>query len=193
MALTKEHLGSLLRKNPVGVACFVLSLGIIIFAYLRSDAIPEAEATLLTNSSMVDRLNQNISNSTHLKEQFDLLKDSARKLEKRVAIASALADNQRYFYRFEASTGVKLIDLRQTPSDSAPPKGTYYKPVNFTVSIQGDYERDFAFLRELESGTYVSRINSVTLTPSAASQAIAAETQGYPITMTINLDLVGVP
>jgi hypothetical protein len=193
MALTKEHLGSLLRKNPVGVACFVLSLGIAVFAYLRSDAIPEAEATLLTNSSMVDRLNQNISNSTHLKDQYDLLLDSARKLEKRVAIASALADNQRYFYRIEASTGVKLIDLRQTPSDTVPPKGTYYKPINFTVSIQGDYERDFAFLRELENGTYVARINSVTLVPSSASQAITAETQGYPITMTINLDLVGVP
>ncbi len=193
MALTKENIGVVLRKNPVGVSCFVLSLGVLVFAYLRSDAIPEAEATLGTNTSMVDRLNQNISNSAHLKEQYDLLLESARKLEKRVATASALADNQRYFYRLEASTGAKLIDLRQIPSDTVPAKGTYYKPVTFNVVVQGDYERTFAFLRELENGTYISRINSVSLAPAGASQALTAETQGYPLTMSINLDLVGVP
>lgn len=200
MAINKDKFSSLLKKNPLGVACAVLCLGLGVAGYIRMDMIPEMDTQLETNTAMVDRLTLNLNYSTHLQAQYDELIDSAKRMEPRIVKLSALADNQRYFYKIEASTGAKLIDLRQNTNtltnEKDAKKGTgYYQPISFTVVIQGDFAKSLAFLRELEAGQHFSRITSVTVSPAAAVQSEnpQADVPGSLLTTSINLDLLGTP
>ena len=193
MALNKEQFRTILRKNPAGLTCFFVCLVMAGFTYWRSDAIPDAEVRLETNASLVSRLNQNLSNSAHLKEQYDQLIEAATGLETRVIKASAIADNQRYFYRIETSTATKLIDLRQTTTEVVPVPGSFFRPVGFTVVVQGDFHHTLSFLRALEGGNYFTRISSISLVPSSTAAPGESDAQVAMLTMSINLDLLGVP
>lgn len=191
MPITKEKFVALLKKYPVAVGCGVLSFSLAAFAYLRSDALPQAEAELTTTSALADRLSQNIVNSAHLKDQLESIKGSASTLSARILKNSAIADNQRYFYRLESACGVKLIDLRQGAALEI--KGlSLYQAVPFNVVVQGPFSRVTSFLRELESGQHFCRLASVVLSP-AAGGSTPSDTDSVTLTMSINVEIIGVP
>lgn len=191
MAIDKEKILALVRKNPVGFICGALCLVLIGWGYYRMDALPEAEAELERKSAEADRLANNIKHSAQLKEQLDIAVKASKAInDGRLARASELATNLQYFYKLEADTGVKLIELRQ--NQVTKPKTGNFSPIPFSVAVQGDYQHLIEFLRRLENGIHFCRIMSATL---AASVASGGEDLSSANLLTINLqiELLGLP
>jgi hypothetical protein len=184
--MTNEEAMVMLKKNPISFGCgalaFLLSVGI----YLRSEALPDAEADLTQKSAAAERIASNLKYSAQLKEQFDALVAANAAVDARIVRASQLGANTQYFYKLESDTGVKILDLRQTTASvTKPAKGTY-APVGFSVTVQGTFAQVVEFLRQVENGAHYSRV----LTASCSTNA---GNRNAPLTLALSLDLLGLP
>lgn len=178
----------IIKKNRLGVTCGALSLVCAVIIFLRSEAIPTAEALLAQKSAEGEKIATNIQYSAQLKEQVETLSTANKEIESRILRASQLLTNTQYFYKLESETGVKMLDsIRQVTSSSVskPAKGNYL-PVAFSVSVQGDLNQILAFLRGLESGTHYCRVLSATFSVNSAQR-------NSPLTLALSLELLGTP
>lgn len=177
------------RRHPFLVVCVGLALGLSATAYFRSGLIPEAEAELAQKTAEADKHAANASNAAQLKEQLAALVAANKEIDARVIRAGQLGVNYQFFYKIIADSGVKQIDLRQSPvSPAAAAKASKagFVPVGFTVAIQGDFRQVLHFLRLLESGARYCRVTG------ASFGQIAGDRNG-PISLSLNLELLGQP
>lgn len=191
--MTNQELVALVKKNPVSVGCGVLALALGAGLYFRSDQIPAVTAQLDQVSAEGRRLTANIRNAAQLAEQIATLEEAGRKIAPRIVSAPELAKNLQYFYKLEADTGTKLIDLRQLPPAVAGPgaaKGSpaIYAGVGFAVSVEGEYPTIIDFLRRLENGTHYCRVINATVTTTGGE----TDRTG-PLKLTLTLELLGQP
>jgi hypothetical protein len=185
--MTNEELVAFLRKNLIAVICVAATIGIGFTIYYRSDALPDAEKVLADKTKEGELLAANIEDSNQLKEQQAAMVDANQVIADRMIQVGQLADNLQYFYRLESETGIKILDLRQN-AWSPPGKGaakTFYTPVGFQVSAQGDYPKVLDLLRRLETGEHYCRVTSCDLKPTNA------ETRGGDLVVALNLELLG--
>ncbi len=186
--MTNDELKALVKKNPISVGCGVLSLLLAVGLYFRSDAIPEAEAELATRSAEAERLALNVKNAERLKEQFEQLSAYNKAIEARMVRVSQFGNNSQFFYKLFADTGVKQVDFRQSTTAANMAKGakSAYLPVAFSLSVQGSIPQILDFLRQLEGGAHYSRVLTASLAGGAA-------TRSGPLTLSLNLELLGLP
>lgn len=185
--MTNEEFIALVKKNPIGIGCAVLSLAIGLTLYFRSGALPETEAILEQRTAEADRHAANIKNAAQLKEQFEQLAEANKEIDNRVVRASQLGLNNQYFFRLETETGVKLVDFRQGALATKAARATY-STVAFNVSVQGEMPQIVTFLRALESGAHFCRVTTATV-----NQASGASARKGLLTMSLTLDLLGLP
>lgn len=185
--MTNQEYIAVVKKNPLSSGCAALSLVLAIGLYLRSEATPEAEAELTQKSATGERVALNIKYSAQLKEQSDAVVAAIKGIDSRIIRTSQVGTNTQYFYKLEADTGVKIIDLRQTtPTVSVKPaKGTFV-PVAFAVTVQGDLTQILAFLRHVENGAHYSRVLTATCNGNASNR-------NSPLTLGLSLELLGLP
>lgn len=190
MAISNEQLLGLVKKNPVVTGALLVCVLLIAAIYLRLDAMPAATAELEAKAAEGKRLAENIKNSTQLTEQLAEITKANQEIESRLVRAGQLASNLQYFYRLEADTGTKLLDLRQgtTPRTAASGK----IPVGFNVSVQGTYLQVFDFLRRLESGTHYCRIQTASIVPLDDSGGLGL-VRPTSARLTLGLELLGTP
>ncbi|HRI81275.1 MAG TPA: hypothetical protein PLF88_02480 [Opitutaceae bacterium] len=191
MAISNEQLLALLKKNPLVTGVVVLSLLLVGAIYFRLDAMPEANAALEAKSAEGRRLAENIKNSAQLTEQLAAVTEANKEITSRLVRVGQLANNLQYFYRLEADTGIKLLDLRQVTQSRAPANAAKF-PVTFSVSVQGSYPQVFDFLRRLESGSHYCRVMTANLVP-ADDAGGASLLRPNSARLTLNLELLGQP
>lgn len=185
--MTSADLAALIRKNPVTSACALLCLLLGLSYYFRSGLVEETEAELAQRTAEAERYSLNGKNAIQLKEQLEALTAANKEVDARIVRAGQLGLNHQYFYKLFGETGVKQIDLRQTGL-AAVAKGAknVFVPVGFSVSVQGDYSQILRFLRHLESGAKYCRVLSATCNSPAGDR-------GGPLTLSLNLELLGQP
>jgi len=185
--MSNEELVIFLRKNVISVVCALLSIGIGVAIYMRSDLLPEAEKVLAQKAQQGELLAANIEDSSQLKEQHAALMASNEEIANRMVRVGQLAENLQYFYRLESETDSKLVDLRQIPwvppAKNAPK--TVFTPVGFALTAQGDYGQLVDLLRRLENGEHYCRVISCIFKPMT-------EVRGGQLQLTVNLELLAV-
>jgi hypothetical protein len=185
--MTGEELIAFVRKNLIAVTCAAVTLAIGFTIYYRSDALPDAEKVLADKTKEGELLAANIDDSSQLKEQHAAMVDANQVISDRMIQVGQLADNLQYFYRLESETGIKILDLRQNPW-VPPGKGapkTFFTPVGFQVSAEGDYPKLLDLLRRLETGEHYCRIVTCDLKP------VDSATRGGQLTISLTLELLG--
>lgn len=188
--MAAEQLVASLKANPISVACGALALTLAVGIYLRSGRVPEGEALLDQKATLGERIDANLKNGVQLADQYAAISASRKEIENRLIRSDEIAKNLQFFYKLEAETGVKLVDLRQSTSGAKAPKtGTFYRGVAYTVSVRGDFVRILDFLRRLESGQRFCRINTATVGVSGDSD----RDRGNELTINLNLELLGLP
>jgi Tfp pilus assembly protein PilO len=185
MSFSTSSVVTVVKKNPIGVVCGLLTLALAATVYFRSDRGEELQTELDQKSAEASRLALNLKNSAQLKDQLDAIVAAQKQIESRLMRADELPTNRQYFYKLEADTGVKLLDgsLRQSPGSKKDSKA--YLPTTFSVSVQGDYRQILTFLRRLETGSRYCRI----LTASCNSTA----ERGPTLVLSLTLELLGAP
>ena len=185
--MSNEEVLAFLRKNVISVTCVAVSIGIGFVLYYRNDNLPDAEKVLQSRTQEGELLAANIEDSNQLKEQQGAMVDANQVISDRMIQVGQLADNLQYFYRLESETGIKILDLRQnawTPPSKNAAK-TFFTPVGFQVSVQGDYSKLLDLLRRLETGEHYCRLISCDVRP------VDPTNRGGQLTVSINLELLG--
>jgi hypothetical protein len=187
--MSNEELVALLRKNVTPVICVLVSIAIAVTLYYRSDVLPDAEKVLAQKTQQGVLLAANIEDANQppsLKDQHAAIAASNEAIAARMVKAGQLAENLQYFYQLESATGAKLtpVQIPMPPPDKKAPK-TFFAPVGFTLSAQGDYAQLIDMLRRLEDGEHYCRVLTCNFRP------LATDIRGGPMLMTISLQLLG--
>ena len=184
--MTNAEVITLLKKNPIGVGCGLLSLALVAGIYFRSGEVPAAEEELAQKSDEGSRLAANLQNAAQLKEQVDTLSACEKELDSRLVHASQTLTNYQYFYKLESDTGAKMTVITQAPV-GAPAKNavkSLFAGVPFAITVQGTMTQMIDYLRRLESGARYCRVMSVTC-------SVPAGDRGGVVTLALNLELLG--
>jgi hypothetical protein len=189
--MTGEQITSALKANPISVACGALSLTLAVGIFLRSDRVPDGEALLDQKASQGERIDANLKNGVQLPEQFAAISNARQQIESRLIHPDEIAKNLQFFYKLEAETGTKLVDLRQnsTGPNRGGAKSKNYVPVGYAVSVRGDYVRLLDFLRRLESNQRFCRVMSATVGVTGSTD----KDRGNELTISLGLELLGMP
>lgn len=184
--MTNEQLIALVKKNPIPVACGALALLVAVGLYFRSGAIAEAEAELTQKSAEAEKYALNIKYAAQLKEQHEALIAANKNIDGRLTRASQQGVNTQFFYKLERETGVKLVSFAQSPTAPTKAPKAAFTPVPFSVAVQGTLPQILDFLRQLEGGTHYCRVLTANCSTPAASR-------GGPLTLSLTLELLGLP
>lgn len=184
--MSGDDLKALVKKHPVSVICGLVSVALVAVIYFRGGEIPDSEADLAQKSAEAERHAANIKNMAQLKEQLEAMVAANKEIDARIIRAGQLGINNQYFFKLESETGTKLVDFRQAPLQPVKGAKTVYTPVPFNVSVQGTLPQLFEFLHRLESGAHYCRVIS-------ASCGTAPANRGGPLTLSLNIELLGLP
>lgn len=186
--MTSAELIATVKKQPIGFACGAICLVCAAVLYLRSGKIGESQVEYEAKSAEVAKILTNVSNSKNLPEQVAEIQALAKELDSRLIRAGQLAVNLQFFYKLEAETEVKLLDVRQ----GNPPKAakTLFTGIPYNLAVQGTYKQLLAFLHRLESGSHFCHFTTVSFNKGAGS---GSDTAADSMTLTINLELLGLP
>jgi hypothetical protein len=191
MAITNEQLLEFVRRNPIGVACGVICLGLGATYYFRSGLTPAAEAELADKETNSFRFEKNIENaggpgSPELKQHLETLTAANKQIEGRL-VRTQYSVHYGYFEKIAADTGAKRITLSQSTVVSAAaravPKGGFV-PVSFSFVVQGTYGQILDVLHRIENGQHFARVTN-------ASVSKGTGTAPDILTLSLNLDLLG--
>lgn len=184
MSVTTEKLREIIQKHPISIGCGVVALVLLGIVYFRSGAATAYSTELEQKTAEASRLAMNLKNSTQLKEHLEAVVAAGKGIEGRMIKADDLTTNRQYFYRLESDTGIKLLDLRQSPSTKKDAKSTY-TPTAFSVNVQGEYTQLLTFLRQLERGPRFCRVLSASCN--------SAPERGQLLVLSLSLELLGTP
>jgi Tfp pilus assembly protein PilO len=176
------------KKQPIGFACGLVCLLCAGWLYFRSGELDARQQEYGNKSAEANRINSNVTIAKTLPEQVAEIQAVTKELESRLVRAGQLAVNLQYFYKLEAETEIKLLDVRQNNLPRSGPK-TQYIGVPYTVNVQGSYKQVMNFLQRLEKGRHFCRITSATFTKFGGS----ADSGAPSLTLALNLDLLGQP
>ena len=179
--MNSAELSTTLKKHPIGVACALVAIACGVILYMRAGNIAASQAESDSVTAEASKVVGNVRNSASLVEQAAEMENLGKELEGRLMKAGQLAVNLQYFYKLEAETEVKLVDVRQggLPRNAK----SLYIGVPFTVTIQGSFAQVTGFLGRLQSGPHFCRINTATFNRAG----------GDGMTLALSLDILGQP
>lgn len=187
--MTGADLIALIRKQPVGFACAVLSVGCALALYLRGDLIAESQTKYEATAKQAARIQANLKNAVNLPEQLAEAQALGKELENRLMKAGQLASNLQYFYKLEAENEVKLTDLRQgaVATGRSGPK-TAYVGIPYNLAIQGSFKQVTQFITRLENGRHFCRYTSASISKLGGNSTTADL-----LAVSLNIELLGTP
>lgn len=188
--MTTADLIAKIKKQPVGFACGIVCLLCLGWLYYRSGAIDQRQQEYDAKAAEAATMISNVSLSKSLPTEVAELQAATKELESRLVRAGQLALNQQYFYRLEAETDVKLLDVR--PNTPPKPKANYVG-IPYNVNVQGSYKNVMNFLQRLENGRAFCRIYIANFTKAAGSSEGGAPSASTTVTLALTLDLLGQP
>ncbi len=192
--MTNQQLMAFIKAQPIGFGCGALVVVLGLGIYFRGDMIPDAENLLDQKATLGERLDANLKNGVQLPDQLAAISAAREQMESRLVHPDELAKNQQYFYKLEADTGIKLVDLRQIqppaqrPGAKTGPK-LFYLPVGYSVAVRGNYAHLLDFLRRLETGSRYCRVMSATVNLAGPTDKDRAS----DLTLNLGLELLGQP
>lgn len=177
-----------LKKHKLAAGCIAVAVLFGGATFYRSGATPEREALLEQKSAEGQRLQNNLTNSTLLQEQYNSFVALNERIQERLINPAQLGENLQFFYKIEAATGTKILDLRQNYAGPAKGFKGNFAPVPYSVSIQGELRSVLNFVRRVEKSGRYSKTVSATLLRGAGDQA-----ENAPMTLNLSVELLGKP
>ncbi|MBA3849182.1 MAG: hypothetical protein C0502_04200 [Opitutus sp.] len=192
--MTGTTLLAMIRKQPLAFGCGLIVLACGLALFFRNEAVDEAQELFRNKDDEAVKTEANARNAAGLAEATAEMQEAAKQFESRLVRAPQLANNLQFFYRIEADTGVKLVDVRQMPLQpprQGAPRGAYVS-VPFTANIQGSYAQVHDFLRRLQAGPHFLRVTQLTLTKlTSGGEGVAAGPDA--MSAIVQLEILGTP
>lgn len=192
--MTAQDLIEKLKRYPIPTTCGGIILVCFFAFYLRMNLLTDLEIENGEVQRQAQQVEQNINNGKLLAEHIEQMKAKTGDLDARLIKHSELATNLKYFYEIEATTHVSINDLRQVPPAAVrgAPK-TILTGVNYALLITGRFHQVISYVNELEHGRHFYRLENFSLQRGREDSAGRAPGTAGPVTMSLNLELLGLP
>lgn len=193
--MTSAELVTQIKKQPVGFLCGLVVVTCLAWSYYRGDEIGLRQADYDAKAAEAAKVSTNVRNGEKLSLHVEEITALAKEVNGRLLRVSQLAVNLQYFYKLEAETQVKLIDVRQGQlAKAANAKAATFSPIPFTVSLQGSFPQVMKFVQRLEAGPYFCRFNNISFN-KVEGQGAESDTGAIvgAMNVTMNLELLGQP
>ena len=179
---------SFLRRYPLALGCAAASCAILVALFFRHGTMADTNARLEQLEADGKSVERNVRNSNGLEDHLGSLKRTVSRLEAMLTRVDDIAGNQEYFYGLEKASDVAVTVLRPLGVPKAVAPGALYQPAGFNVVVEGSYSQLCGFLRALECGQRLYRLNDFSMQRS--STVAAAEGRAQKEVLTINLQLL---
>lgn len=184
--MTSANLTAFVKKHPLGIGCGLVALLFAGATVYRRSFIPEVSELLDQKAVESARIATNVKNASQLTDQLGKLTTASKAIEGRLVHASDLANNLQYFYRLEAETGTKILELRQNPGVTKDNAKSVFNGVSFSISVQGEYPAIVELFRRLETGNHFCRVMAANIISSGPDRASALK-------LSLSVELLGQP
>ncbi|MBT5900881.1 MAG: type 4a pilus biogenesis protein PilO [Opitutaceae bacterium] len=179
-----ERAKEFLRAQPFVSACTAVFLLSLIGIWRVTDQIATYKQEL---SRVTDHGTETlglVAMLNMLETELEVAKDAVQRTEENLISEENLAENLWYFYSIESETETRLTELRQL-DPFALAKGESYKRVPYELSVIGDFVGVSEFLRQLEIGPRLVRIQEFTLRRETGTEE--------SLSLDLTLEMLGTP
>jgi len=190
-ALLQQLLG-FFRRHPFVIICSALSILLWVanyFIWQRQQELAASHQTLQRNGE--DML-QSLTNHSRITAELATVKEALGYIEANLIHEGDLPENMGYFYQLETASRIRLQALNQLSAMPPPPEQPY-KTVPFTLRTSGSYRQVLRFLRELETGPRLYKVQTYSLAQSAGPAAgpggPGADVAGAPATVSLDITI----
>lgn len=185
-----------LRRHAFAAICCTLAIATAAAYVIRMDLLDQARAETETLQKEAENMKRNLRNATGLREHVADLNVLLSIVDARLVRPEDLASNLQYFYRLESETGAKILLLRQltsgtTDAAAAAASKALYRPIAYSLIVEGSFPQVMAFLTRLERGAHFNRTRVFTAQRGAtdAGGGIRSGT----VVVNLNIELMGTP
>ncbi len=175
-----------IKAYPLALALLGTAIVLAGWAYYRSGSLDDLHGELDTATAQNDEISNNVKEGINLKEQLDQLTAAVARFKPGLITPSAIIPNQQYFYDFEQSTGVQILDIAVAGSvpgkDPAEPSVTTFK-----LGAAGSWDSILAFLNALQTGPHYLRFSQFRIEKSEQARTTVGVVQPLKVSLTIEV------
>jgi Tfp pilus assembly protein PilO len=181
-----QQLLGFFRRNPFAIACSLVAVLLWIGNYFIWTRHKELAAGHQTLQRSGEDMMQSLTNHGRITTELAAVKEALAYIDQHLIHEGDLPENKRYFYQLEKASRLRLEALSQL-SSMPPAPDQAYKTVPFTLRTTGSYRLVLRFLRELENGPRLFKIQTYSLTQSGSMPNSASDTNGVTLDVTIEV------
>lgn len=186
---SKQQATKLARRYPFAVACVGLGLVGLIALVFRFGALSEATTLRDERDAEDKKIAKNVTNSVGIEGNLATLTSDISRLEKMLITVDDVSANQAFFFGLETASGVRMSTMRSTGSPKGVPPTAKYLPAGYNVVVGGSYGQVIGFLRLLESGAHLYRLDNFEI-QRASQEGGSAQSASGDVVLTLNLQLL---
>ena len=181
-----QQLLGFFRRNPFVIVCTALAILLWVanyFIWLNQKELAVGHQTLQRSGE--DML-QSLTNQGRITTELAAVKEALTFIEAHLIHEGDLPENMGYFYQLETASRLRLQALNQLSSAAQPPE-QLFKTVPFTIRTTGSYRQVLRFLRELETGPRLYKIQTYSLTQGGPTIGPVGDTAAVTLDLTIEV------
>jgi hypothetical protein len=185
-----------LKRHAFAAVCCIVVVATGVTYVVRMDLLDAERERIDQLQKEAENIKRNLRNAAGLQENLTDLRVLHSIVDARLIRPEDLATNLQYFYRLESETGVKILLLRPMPGTgaaaAAPAGGSApYRPISFSVIVEGSFPQVMAFLTRLERGPHFNRTKTFTAQRGATDSAEGI--RSGTVVVNLSVELMGTP
>jgi Tfp pilus assembly protein PilO len=157
MSVALQQFIDLIRRYPLVTGCIVVLLILgganYYFYHQRSELARQQDEARRYGEAQLPVL----ASQPRLAAQNATIVEAVELIERNLVVESDLAENLGYFYQLETNSRVRVDQLTQLNGPII--QGNPFKAVPFSMRVTGSYAQIVAFIRALETGPRLARVD----------------------------------
>lgn len=179
-----DFLQPMLKRHLFSIIGAGLSVALLVAAVLLWLDQHKLEQRLQTLTAQGEEVLTAVAAEPALRETLNQLRKANDRIAANLVAEPNLAENLWYFYNLEKSAQVRLRDLSQLSSQTAPGPALY-RLIPYSLRITGTFTQVMDFLQRLETGPKLAKVRNFSLN--------RVDAEGLNVALQIDVVLLGKP
>jgi Tfp pilus assembly protein PilO len=179
------------RRFPFVIACSAIAILLWVANYFIWQKHKELSVSHQSQQRAGEDMLQSLTNHGRVTSELASVKEALAFIDQHLIHEGDLPENMGYFYQLETASRLRLQSLNQLSSMPAPPEQSY-KTVPFTLRTSGTYRQVLRFLRELETGPRLYKVQTYSLSQGGSLAGPGADATAS-VTLDITLEVLAHP
>lgn len=190
MSALLQQLLAFFRRHPFVIACSAIAILLWVANYFIWQRHQQLTISHQTQQRTGEDMLQSLTSHSRVTDELQAVKEALAFIDRNLIFEGDLPENMGYFYQVEAASRLRLQSLNQL-SSMPPPPDQAFKTVPFTLRTSGSYRQVMRFIRELETGPRLYRVQSYSLTQGGAGAP--GSDAGSSITLELTIEVLAHP